>query len=49
MPAAWEGEVDRFGIPPDPLAVRLKARLDPQSLFLPGAYLGLGAEAEASR
>jgi glycolate oxidase FAD binding subunit len=47
MPPSWEGDVDRFGIEPDPIAVRLKNCLDPQGLFLPGAYLGLGAEAVA--
>jgi glycolate oxidase FAD binding subunit len=47
MPPAWEGDVDRFGVEPDPIAIRLKNCLDPQGLFLPGAYLGLGAGAEA--
>jgi glycolate oxidase FAD binding subunit len=45
LPEQWEGEADRFGSGPDPLAVRLKAQLDPHALFLPGSYLGLGAEA----
>jgi hypothetical protein len=46
-PRSWRGEdlarVVRSGRVPHPLAARLKAALDPASVFLPGAYLGLGA------
>jgi hypothetical protein len=43
LPAGGATEdVDRFGVAPDPLALRLKAALDPGVLWLPGSYLGLG-------
>ncbi len=42
--AAAAARVARARRPPHPLAVRLKAALDPGSVFLPGSYLGLGAE-----
>ena len=47
LPAGFPANeaVDRFGVVPDPLAVRLKAALDPEGLWLPGSYLGLGGAA----
>jgi len=48
VPRSWGAEdsarVARAARVPHHLAIRLKAALDPDSVFLPGSYLGLGAE-----
>jgi len=48
MPASFRGVVDPWGVTAHPLATRLKAGLDPGSVFLPGSYLGLGAAPRAA-
>jgi glycolate oxidase FAD binding subunit len=48
MPDSFQGEVDPWGTTALPLAARLKAALDPGSVFLPGSYLGLGAASPAA-
>jgi glycolate oxidase FAD binding subunit len=47
MPVSYHGTVDPWGVATPALAGRLKAALDPHSLFLPGSYLGLGTESPA--
>jgi glycolate oxidase FAD binding subunit len=50
LPAGFDlRPIDRFGVAADPLAIRLKAALDPTGLWLPGAYLGLGSGVGAGR
>jgi glycolate oxidase FAD binding subunit len=48
MAVSLRDRVDAWGVAAHPLAARLKAVLDPGSVFLPGSYLGLGGLAAAS-
>lgn len=43
IPPGLRGEIDSWEAEALPLAARLKDALDPESVFLPGSYLGLGS------